>query len=58
MQKDIKNADTIACKFGPALIRATNNRLEIPSKERQKKKEIKERRKTKAIVAKRRRTRG
>ena len=33
MEKGIKNAETIACKLRPALIRATNNRLEVAREE-------------------------
>ena len=58
MEKSLKNADTIAQKLEPALTRATNNRLEVIRKERQKKEEIKERRKAKAIAVKQRRVRG
>lgn len=37
MDKNIRNADEVARKLGPALIRVTNNRLEIANKEKQKK---------------------
>lgn len=58
MKKDIRNADAIACKLGPASKRATNNRLEIARKERQKIEKIKTRQKAEAIAAKRRKARG
>ena len=38
IKKGIKNPDAIACKFGLALIRAINNRLEV-AKEKKRKKE-------------------
>ena len=34
MEKDIKNADAVARKLGPALTRATNNRLKVAREER------------------------
>ena len=58
MDKGIKNADTVACKLGPALTKAINHKLEIASKERQKKEEIVERQKIKAMAAKRQKARG
>ena len=58
MEKGIKNADTIACKLGLALIRVINDRLDVVREERQKKEEMMKRRKAEAMVAKRRRTRG
>lgn len=58
MKKSIKNANTIIYKLWPALIRATNHRLELTKEKRHKRKEIIERRKTKTIVAKYKRARG
>ena len=55
MEKCIKNIDTIARKLGPALTRATNNRLEVDREKRRKKEEIKEWQKAKAMAAKQRR---
>lgn len=52
MRKDIRNADAIACKLETVLIRIINNRLEVARKERQKKEEMKERQKAKAITIK------
>ena len=40
MDKGIKNADAVSHKLGPALTRATNNRLEVAGKNRQKREEI------------------
>ena len=51
-KKCIRNADAISCKLKSALTRATNNRLEVAREERQKKQEIKEKRKVEVIVAK------
>lgn len=53
MEKSIRNADIVGRKLEPALKRATNHRLKVASKERWKKKEMVERRKTEAIAAKR-----
>ncbi len=58
MEKGIRNADAVVCKLGPVSTRAANQRLEFAREERQKREEIVERRKTKAIVAKRWRARG
>ena len=33
MEKGIQNADVVACKLKPALIRATNYKLEVARKE-------------------------
>lgn len=52
MRKDIRNANAIACKLETVLIRIINNRLEIARKERQKKEEMKEKQKAKAITIK------
>ncbi len=57
MEKGIRNADAVARKLGPALTRATNQRLEITRKERRKREEIVEKWKTEAMAAKRRRAR-
>ena len=43
MDKNIKNADIIACKFGPVLIRATNHRFEIAGEKKWKSEEMVER---------------
>lgn len=37
IDKSIKKANTITSKLGPALIRATNHKLEVTSKKRQEK---------------------
>ena len=58
MEKDIKNADAVARKLGPASIRATNDRLEAAREERRKREEMMERRKAEPMAAKRRRARG
>lgn len=58
MEKDMRNTDAIACKHRSVSTRATNNRLEVAKKKRQKKEKIKERRKVEAIAAKRYRARG
>ena len=54
LSKGIWNAETVVRKLGPALMKATNLRLE----EARKKQEVVERRKVEAIAAKRRRDRG
>ncbi len=38
IEKDIKNADTVVCKLGPALIRITNQRLEVAREKKRKRK--------------------
>ena len=43
MEKGIKNADTVVCKLGPALTRATNDKLEVAKEERQKGEKMMER---------------
>ncbi len=58
MEKGIRNVDVVARKFGPALTRATNQRLEIAKKEERKREEIVERRKTEVMTATRQRARG
>ena len=55
--KGIRNADVVACKLGPASIKATNLRLEIAKGEVRKKHEVVERRKAEAATAKRQRDR-
>ena len=57
MEKDIQNIDAVACKLGPVSITATNCRLEVAREEKQKREEMRKRRKTEAIVAKRQRAR-
>ena len=56
--KGIRNEDAVAHKLGPALIKATNLRLEIAKKEVQKKHEVVERRKAEAAAAKQQKDRG
>ena len=58
MKKGIKNVDAVARKLGPALTRAINDRLEAAKEERQKREEMIEKGKTKAMTAKWRRARG
>ena len=58
IEKSIRNVDVFACKLGPALIRATNQKLEVTREERQKREEMVEKRKTEAMTAKYRRPRG
>ena len=58
MEKDTRNVDAIAYKLGPALIRATNHRLENVKKEKWKREEIVKRRKAKALAIERCRARG
>ena len=55
---DIKNINAIACKLGPALTRAINDRLEVAKEKRRKREEMIKRRKVEAMVAKRHRARG
>ena len=55
--KDIRNADAVARKLGPASIKATNLRLEVAKEEVRKKHEVVERRKAEAAAAKRQRDR-
>lgn len=55
MDKGKKNANAIVCKLRSALIRVTNHRLEVASGKRQKKEEIEEKRKIKAITTKQKR---
>ena len=52
MEKGIKNADAIARMLRPASTRAINNRLEVAREEKQKKEEMKERRKAEAMATK------
>ena len=52
MEKDIRNTDTVAHKLRPASTRATNDKLKAAKEERQKRKEMIERQKAKAMVAK------
>ena len=58
IEKNIRNADAIACKLGPSLTRTTNNRLEVFIVKRQKKEEMKKKQKAKAMTVKRCRARG
>lgn len=57
MKNNIKNANTVVCKFIIALTRATNYSLEIVKEERQKIEKIIEWQKIKAIAAKRQKSR-
>ena len=41
--KDIRNADAVACKLGPVLIKVTNLRLQVAKKKIRKKHEVVER---------------
>ena len=50
MKEDIRNADVVVRKLGPALTRATNQRLEVASKKSWKREEMVERRKTEAMT--------
>lgn len=56
-EKDIKNAKAITYKLRPALIRIINHRLKVARKKKQKKEEMVERQKTKAIITKCQKTR-
>lgn len=56
MRKVIRNANTVICKFEPALTRSTNHKLGIASKKKQKSKEIVERQKKKDMAAKYKKT--
>ena len=58
MEKDTQNANVIACKLRPALIKVTNHRLEDAKQEQQKREKIVKRRKAKASAAKRLKARG
>ena len=57
MKKGIKNADIVAGKLRRALIRATNDRLEVVREKRRKKEEIMEKQKAEAMAEKRYRAR-
>ena len=57
IEKDIQNADAVAHKLGPLLIKTTNHRLEVAREEQRKKEEMVERRKTKTMATKRQRAR-
>ena len=57
MKKSIRNANAVARKLGPALIKATNHKLKVAREEYQKKKEMIEKRKIKAMAARRQRAR-
>ena len=56
--KDIRNADAIACKLRPASIKATNLRLEVAKEEVRKKYKVVERWKAEAAAVKRQKDRG
>ena len=58
MEKDIQNANAVACKLGSALIKVINYRLKVVRKEQRKIKEIVERQKTEIMAAKCQRARG
>ena len=53
--KGIWNADTMARKLRPALIKATNLRLEVAKEEVRRKQEVVKRRKAEAVAAKQQR---
>lgn len=55
MEKNIKNANTVICKLELTLIRATNYRLKIGKEVWQKKEEMVEKQKIKAIATKQQR---
>ena len=57
MKKGIQNADRVIHKLGPALIKATNHKLEIAREEQRKREEMVERRKTEAMAARCQKTR-
>ncbi len=52
IEKDIKNADAVACKLGLALTKATNQRLEAAREERRKMKRMVERQNIESMTAK------
>ena len=56
--KGIRNTDAVARKLAPALIKATNLRVEVAKEEVQKKHEVVKRRKAEAAAAKQQRDRG
>ena len=56
--KGIRNADAVARKLGPALIKATNLRFEVAQEQIQKKHKIVERQKVEAAATKQQRDRG
>ena len=58
MEKSIKNADAVARKLEPASTKVINERLEVARKQRQKKKEIVEKRKTKAMAIRHQKVKG
>lgn len=58
MDKGEGNANVVACKLGPALKRATNHKLEVTNKKREKIEEMMKRKKIKAIAAKGQRNGG
>ena len=57
IHKGIENADIVVHKPGTALTKATNHRLEVARKMRQKRDEMMERRKIEAMSARRQRAR-
>ena len=57
-KKGIKNADTVACKLGPASTRATDDKLDAAKEKKRKKEEMIERWKAEAIAVKQYRARG
>ena len=58
MEKSIRNVNAIAYKLGPALTRATNEKLEVARKERQKREEMVKGWKIKAITTRRQSAKG
>ena len=57
MDKDIRNANAIASKLGPVLLRATNDRLKIAREKWQKMEKMIERRKAEVMAIKQHRVR-
>lgn len=51
MNKNIKDANAIACRLSLILTRATNYKLEVTNIEKQKRETMVERKKTEAMVA-------
>lgn len=58
MEKDIRSTYAVVCKLRPALIRATNHRLKADKKNKQKREEMVEKRKTNVMTIKCERVRG
>ncbi len=58
MEKDVRNADTVAHKLRLALTKVINQKLEVAKEERRKREKIVERRKIEAMAVKHRGARG